>query len=334
MTDIELYPWQATTWRRYTEAHRSGRLGHGLLLRGPAGLGKRRFADAVAAHLLCEAQDGQPCGECRGCVLRASGNHPDLYVLSPDEEKVQIRIEQVRELVARLGLASQRRGYKVVIIDPAEALNVNAQNSLLKTLEEPPTATELLLVSSRPSALLPTVLSRCQQLSFRLPEHDAALQWLDSQRPGQDLGAALRLAGGAPLRALALADAGAHALDEQLARDLAALIGGQADPVSVAEDWAREQLLLRLRWLQRTVYALVRWRLTGEAPELVHSSLTSSLQKHIAATSVRHLYRYLDAIERAIALTDRTINQVLTLVPLLTVWAGGPRFERTLAETP
>lgn len=331
---IELYPWHTENWRQFADADREGRLAHGLLLRGPYGLGKRRFADAVAAHLLCEADAEGACGNCRGCLLRASGNHPDLFVLRPDEDKVQIRVEQVRELITGVALASHMRGYKVVIIDPAEALNVNAQNSLLKTLEEPPSATQLLLVSSRPAALLPTVLSRCQQLSFRPPDAEVAGRWLAEQRPDQDLGAPLRLAGGAPLRALEFAEEGVDSLDEQLSRDLMALISGRADPVSVAEDWAREQLLLRLRWLQRTVYELVRWRLSGQAPELVHTSLTSSLQKRIAATSVRSLFRYLDAVERVIVLTDRTVNQVLTLLPLLTVWAGGPRFDRALTETP
>lgn len=311
----------------------AGRLAHGLLLRGPAGLGKRLFAEALGASLLCERDGDFACGACRGCVLRASGNHPDLFVVVPDEDKAQIRVEQIRELIGKLSLSSQMRGYKVVIIEPAEALNVNAQNSLLKTLEEPPAATQLLLVSSRPSLLAPTVLSRCQMLSFSPPEPASAAAWLAAADPDIDWRVPLRLAGGAPLRARELAAGGAGDFDERLSRDLLALLAGRADPVSVAEEWAADQSLLRLRWLQRLVYALVQWSVTGAEPELVHSSLTKSLQKPIAATSVKHLFRYLDAVERVIGLADRTINQVLTIVPLLSVWAGAPRFDRVLTET-
>ncbi len=330
MTMQELLPWHSAQWEQLDQALRDGRLAHGLLLRGPAGLGKRRFADAIARRLLCEHMADPPCGQCKGCGLTASQNHPDFFVLTPDEDSRQIRIEQLRTLIGKLGLSSHMQGFKVVIIDPADAMNVNAQNSLLKTLEEPAEKTILMLVSSRPAALAATVLSRCQALEFRCPDREVALQWLATQGEG-DWSAALNLAGGAPLAALELGGEGAAGLDAELAGDLAALMAGRSDPVSVAESWAREDLLLRLRWLQRQVYALTQWRL-GAAPELVHRILLKSLQNEVPNTSVKSIYRYLDSLERVIGLSDRTVNMTLTILPLLTAWVDGPRFERITDE--
>ena len=330
MTNIELLPWHTGQWAQLGGAIEEGRLAHGLLLRGPAGLGKRQFAEAVARRLLCNRPEDAPCGRCKGCALVDSGNHPDYFIVGPEEDSRQVRVEQLRGLIGKLGLSSHMQGFKVVIIDPADAMNVNAQNSLLKTLEEPADKTLLMLLSSRPNALAPTVLSRCQVLNFHCPDRDTALQWLASHGAG-DWGAALNLAGGAPLAALALGEQGAAGLDSDLAGDLTALMAGQSDPVSIAESWADDDLLLRLRWLQRQVYALTRWRL-GATSELVHKILLKSLQKQVPNTSVKSIYRYLDALERVIGLGDRTVNMTLTILPLLTVWAGGPHFERITDE--
>ncbi len=328
-------PWQTEQWTRVGQAVDDARLAHALLLRGPAGLGKRHFAEAFAKRLLCDRRSDPPCGQCKGCGLTNSENHPDFFVLQPEEDSRQIRVEQLRALIGKLGLSSHMQGFRIVIIDPADAMNVNAQNSLLKTLEEPGDQTLLMLVSSHPNALAPTVISRCQTLEFHCPDRDLALRWLAARGAGEreDWTAALALAGGAPMAALTLSEQGAAALDVGLAGDLAALIAGRSDPVSVAESWAGDDLALRLRWLQRQVYALTRWSLGGQ-PELVHKILLKSLQNAVPNTSVKSIYRYLDVLERVIALSDRTVNMTLTILPLLNVWADGPRFERIIDEAP
>lgn len=163
--------------RLQSSLHR-GRMSHAFLLTGPAGIGKRRFAECVASSLLC-AQTGDDrlecCGECSSCRQVDAGTHPDLSVVELPDGKLEIPI-------AAFAGAPERRGKeglcywialrpavgqrKVAIIDDAERMNAAAANALLKTLEEPPAGAMILLIASDPSALLPTIRSRCQRLQF------------------------------------------------------------------------------------------------------------------------------------------------------------------------
>lgn len=162
---------QQALWTRILEAHRVGRLAHALLLAGPRGAGKSGFAARLASWLLCESADSRqkPCGSCRSCVQIAAGLHPNLMRLAPAEDKRDIAIEDVRELLERLQLSSHYGQAKVAIVEPADALNASGVNALLKTIEEPPSNTHVLLVSERWRALPATLRSRCQILRFAKP---------------------------------------------------------------------------------------------------------------------------------------------------------------------
>lgn len=176
-------PWQAERWAQVLGNLEAGRLGQALLLAGPRGVGKRSFAAKLAAVLLCEAPSGKPCGSCRSCVQREAGSHPNLMRLQPAEDKRDIAIEDVRDLQQRLQLSSHYGQSKVAIIAPADALNANGVNALLKTIEEPPAGTHLVLVSERWRALPPTLRSRCQMLRFAPPPRAAALAYLKQRFP-------------------------------------------------------------------------------------------------------------------------------------------------------
>ncbi|MDQ2695734.1 MAG: DNA polymerase III subunit delta', partial [Pseudomonadota bacterium] len=204
-----LLPWHQDPWARLWERHRAGRLPHALLCCGPAGLGKRRFAQRFAQALLCQSPDGDgaPCGRCRRCRLFAAGSHPDYLRLEPAEAGKSIAVDQVRRLGEFLGLTSHFGGFRPALLAPADSLNRNAANALLKTLEEPPAAGVLLLVTDAPSRLPATVRSRCQRLAFAPPDPAAALAWLAPQVGGHDPAVLLALAGGSPLTALACSDA-------------------------------------------------------------------------------------------------------------------------------
>ena len=171
-------PGQRTLWNRMLEAHRVGRLAHALLLAGPRGAGKGQFATGLASYLLCEAADAspKPCGNCRSCVQIAAGSHPNLMRLAPQEDKRDIAIEDVRDLLDRLHLSSHYGGAKVAIVEPADALNASGVNALLKTIEEPPPKTHVLLVSERWRALPATLRSRCQILRFARPRAAGAAE--------------------------------------------------------------------------------------------------------------------------------------------------------------
>jgi len=219
-----MHPWN----ERLLESlkHRTGRLPHALLIHGAQGVGKLALAEKIAQLLLCEAKDAarKPCGACEGCRWYAGGNHPDFRRLepealasqpdaaAPEEEEgeaparrgrpsLEIKIAQVRELADFLNIGSHRGGLRVALVHPAEEMNVNAANALLKALEEPPAGAIFLLVSHRPARLLPTIRSRCIALPVAIPPEKAALQWLSAQGM-PDAERWLAYAGGAPLRAL------------------------------------------------------------------------------------------------------------------------------------
>src|SRR6201999_2221945 len=135
-------------------------------------------AEWTARLVLCEQPAAAPCGRCEGCRRAAAGQHPDVTSVRFIEEAQQLKIEQVRELSAELALTSHQGGYKVGIVSPADSLNRFAANALLKTLEEPPPRTLLILVSSEPSRLPATILSRCQRIQLRAPPRAESIAWL------------------------------------------------------------------------------------------------------------------------------------------------------------
>src|SRR3954447_8884855 len=143
-----------------------GTLPPSLLFAGPAGVGKRLTALAVAETLNCLKRGEDACGECAACMRIASGVHPDVLVVEPGDSGA-IKIDQVRDIVDRAAYRPFEGRRRAVIVDDADALVAAAQNALLKTLEEPPPSSIFILVTSRPDVLLPTVRSRCPQLRFR-----------------------------------------------------------------------------------------------------------------------------------------------------------------------
>lgn len=165
---MQIYPWQQAQWQSVLQQLQADRLPHALLLAGPSGLGKRSFANALAAHALCVKHTA--CGQCRSCLLLNASNHPDLLELQPEAEGKAIKIEQVRELVTELGQTAQQGSYQVVVIEPAEAMNKAGANALLKTLEEPPGPVIFLLISHQPATIPATIRSRCQRLNFMVPD--------------------------------------------------------------------------------------------------------------------------------------------------------------------
>lgn len=204
------YPWLHSVLHQWQQQRQ--RLHHAWLLQGAPGIGKGALARAMAGAMLCEdpQADGSACGRCTGCHLYSLGHHPDIRVLQPPPEEDEkgkrkqpiISIDQVRELADFVGLSSHRGGWRVIIVEPADAMNTAASNALLKTLEEPPPNTLFILLSHQPGRLLPTVRSRCRRLLLPLPPAAEASAWLEQQGL-EDAQAWLAQTGGAPLAALA-----------------------------------------------------------------------------------------------------------------------------------
>ena len=205
-------------WHRATEAsllQGRARWPHALLVSGRRGIGKRILALHLAQALLCERPqaDGVACGACPSCAHVMSRSHPDLRVIEPVEYDDEgnpspvdmIVVDRIRELIDFTQLSTHRQRAKVAVIVPAEAMNAAAQNALLKTLEEPPPGTYLILVSHQPGRLAATLVSRCRLLAAPEPEAEAAQAWLALHGIDEPQ-LLLAQAGGAPLLALSLAD--------------------------------------------------------------------------------------------------------------------------------
>lgn len=276
-----IFPWQQTIWARLMAG--ADRLPHALLLAGPAGGGKSEFARVLAERLLCETAQGaaMACGQCEACHWLAQDHHPDLRMVIPaaDEESdaaeekpatksTQIRIDQIRELADFLGVGAVRGGRRVVVINPAEAMNAATANALLKLLEEPPARTQFLLVSDEPRKLLPTVRSRTQVWSFAEPDRAAALAFLASEGV-KDAATWLDVAGGMPLLARDGASRGEDMA--RFLRDIESL--PRVDAVSLAaqwESWVRPKaggemnLPTLTLWLQKWVFDLIAVKTAGE----------------------------------------------------------------------
>ena len=197
----------ATVCAGLRQAAARERLAHGLLFAGPDGVGKRAVAQALAAWLQCRARGpDDACGRCDACRQVAAGTHPDVLTIAVPSGKQEIGIDRIRELKRFASLQPAQGRAKVAIIDEAPALTVPAQNALLKTLEEPPPRSFVILVAASPDALLPTVRSRCRRLRFGpLPTADVVeiLTGVPGIAPAV-ADALARLAEGSPGRALLL----------------------------------------------------------------------------------------------------------------------------------
>jgi DNA polymerase-3 subunit delta' len=215
-----------------------GRLPHAFLFVGPEGVGKRLFARTLAQALLCERRPEsalEPCGECPACLQVAAGTHPDVLEVARPEDKHELPIKVIRELVHDLGLSPMRGRRRVAIVDDADDLSEEAANAFLKTLEEPPEGSALILIARSAETQLVTVVSRCRVVRFDpLPKVELAAV-LREQGVAPDEAEAARLAErgeGSVGRARGLSDAGLEDFRRQLLDALAA--PGGFDPPALA----------------------------------------------------------------------------------------------------
>ena len=297
-------PWQEQQWQRIDDLFQNKKLPHALLLAGPNGVGKQRFALALAQYFMCESpSQGMACGQCRQCGFNLAGTHPDLKWVAPEEKARQIKIDQVRGLVEALGQTAQQGGYKICVLSPAEAMNINSANALLKSLEEPTANTLLLLLTDAPSQLLPTIRSRCQTVNFSLPSAEQSLAWLNTLVPSHiSVDELLYEAAGRPLAALELLENEGLERLQQLNKDYLALVSGRISALSLAEKWLDHELGDILAWLSRQLSRLISGRVAGTA------DISDAWQQLAAKTEPQNLFKLLDSVNQLTNSLNRGAN--------------------------
>lgn len=332
MNMIELHSqvWQQLLARR-------AQLPHALLLSGQRGIGKYELARCFAASLLCEDRSdaGSACGRCPACGWLAQGNHPDLRLLqpnaadnsdsgeaSPGEEtgrkkaSQQITIDQVRALDEFLHVGTHRHGARLVLLNPADAMNRATANAILKSLEEPIAGTLFILISSDPHRLLPTIRSRCQSIAMRAPAAVTAAAWL--RHAGVHDGEQwLALAGGSPLLALELSDKGERvlldALIAQMSRGQAldALAAAAAMDRTVKAEKRPAPLKRTLEWAQKWLFDLTL--ASQSLPPCYFLAQAPLLQRLAQATDIRKLLAFNGKAIQYKAQCEQPVNSRLFL---------------------
>ena len=332
---IVFSPWQQRAYDQAVTALDSGRLSHGLLVCGPASLGKRLVVERLAQRVLCrDPVGGDPCGVCRDCALflarsqsdpvevRPDGSlahpwgrpgHPDVTFLGFENNektkkpRTEIVIEQIRTLSEWFSLTPQYGRAQVAVLDPADAINHAACNALLKTLEEPHPGRYLWLLSANPARLPATIRSRCQRLEFRLPPRDEARAWLrDSGHAQQDADDALDAARGHPGLADAWLRGDGMALRRSVAADLRKLERGEVAAIAIAQAWVADE------------YADTRLRHAADLALAAAGDLTEPAR-------TRRLAAWFDMANRARDLLRTTVRADLVVIELLLAWQDDAR---------
>jgi len=316
----------------------AGRMPHAFVFRGPEGVGKAMVARILCAALLCESEAGEACGNCRSCATLERGYHPDLtwVTFEPRERGGELRktivVDQIRELVRLAGVSPREGRRRVFVIDPADRMNPEAQNGLLKTLEEPPGRTVLLLIASRPHMLLPTVRSRCFLLGFSklspvdlagllrrrgLPEGEARMRAaLAGGRPGLaielDLDAASERRDEVLRMLLDLSDPGGRHLDRL--SEMAAVLAGKEEPV----------LVEGLDLLQSLLRDGARIELAANEETLVHADIASRISELGRRLGAARSARLVRSVDRARSYLRVNANRTLLAETVLAAVAGAP----------
>lgn len=321
----ELYPWQVEDWSRLRELGK--RPVHGLVFRGSRGTGKLDLAIGYAQSLLCQrpSADGFACGSCPSCHWFEQGTHPDFRMLQPEalnpdteggesgkRQGRDISVDQIRGLADFFGMTAHQGGRRVIVIHPADTMNVNAANALLKNLEEPPPGLLFVLVTDKPQRLLPTILSRCLSVALSAPDIPGATRWLQQLGVKNPAGS-LAASGFAPLLA-ARPDQqlGGEERDRLLraVRQPAIL-----DAFALADELQKTEQLMVVQWLQQWCYDLSAMKFAGRlryhtGEEAIFKKLSGS----IAPLNLARLHTLLNTAKRE---ARHTLNPKLFLESLL-----------------
>lgn len=304
-------PWLADAMTVARGALLGERAPHSLLVSGPPGAGLRLFADWLVALRHCRQPAIAPCGSCQSCRWLADGSHPDHLRLTPMEDSKEIRIDQIRELLAQFAMTGHGGRFRTALLWPAERLNRNAANSFLKMLEEPPANSLLVLATSTPSRLPATIRSRCLRIVLPTPGREHSADWL-TQRCGGSRNSwqrVLAIAGNDPAQRCATELSAALQEVVDLERETTALAAGEREPLLMAKTWDDERYEARLLELENLVTEYLLSVAGTSKPHLL--SLAEM-------TKLRPMFELIDRVREDRLLAETPVNRRHGLTALLT----------------
>lgn len=301
---MNILPWQTSQWENLAQRRSNHKLPHALLFTGVAGVGKYSFTREFAHSLLCEQNC---CGSCKSCQLLAAGHHPDLKIIEPVDDKV-IKVDEIRNIVNFVNHSAHVSAHKIVIINAADKMNLNAANALLKTLEEPNQKVILILVTDRPMSLPATIRSRCQTVFFPVPTKETALKWLESQDVASSCAELLlEFAHGAPLKVLDFVEQDLLIMRQEIFKNWCELLAGKVALVSVSQAWQKFNLGQVLFHLTSWITDLIRLH-SDETAKLINFDFTQQLQSIAKKFAIRNLYKFYDDLIAAQNLLHSSCN--------------------------
>ncbi len=280
-----------TIWQSLVQRARAARLPHALLFVGHDDAGQKQLADAFAHYLLCQTPDTlTPCGHCRACKLIQATTHPDIMRIEPEESGQMIKVDQIRQVVDFVNETSVLGGYRIIIINPASAMNINAANALLKSLEEPSSNTLFILISNESLRLPPTILSRCQRIRFTKPTRNQIDETNDARK--------------------------------EFYQAFIQLSQQQADPLQLAAQWQDKQFDTLLKLLLSWLRDLLCCKLTSRDDVMVNIDFSAEINTLASKISQVDLLCYIDHVQQSYArvLKSINVNRQLFVEELLIRW--------------
>lgn len=294
---------------------RSGKTSHSYIFEGPSGCGRKKTALALVQALFCETGSDEACGICPSCRKITSGNHADIHTVEPLPDKRDISIDQLREMQRELSLRPYEAPRKVCILEPAERMSVNAANSLLKTLEEPPGNAIIILLTENSDMLLPTIRSRCQLVRFTplSPEHVRVLLEKNGME-GATASLLAQMADGSMQRALELDN---ESLTERQGVLLKHLNGMSLEHIgtvfNAAEELGgnREEALETLDMLLSLIRDLIH--LTAGCRDIINTAIRPALESMASGLNLGRALQLADNIIETRRAVQRNANVKLAL---------------------
>ena len=328
------YPWNESFRERITWQFDINRLEHAILFAGPEHLGKFDLAFALSSHFLCSnVAEAAACGSCPSCLLIRAGTHPDLRLVQPEEGSKQIKIDQIRLIINWVSQTSQRGGLKIAIVSPAEQMNHQSANALLKCLEEPASNTLIFLVTARPGSLLPTIRSRCRQYSFSTPDRNVALEWLQNQAADiENPAQMLDISGGVPLAVVRLFDKEYLERRSQVFQALVKVLATGDSPVESAAMVQKHEADEVLETILGVLSDCLKYKLSSDYKSLKNNDMAVEVASIADVCSIGFLFAALDRVGSDLRVTRSTSNpNTALLLESLMIDLGG-RQSRPLSE--